>query len=521
MSAKKKLRITYPSSEKVYIAGEINKIKVGMRMIKLTDTLSGGSDTVDKKNNPVVVYDTSGPYSDPKIVTDALNGIPRIRETWGRRRKDITPGSEVAMDDYPPFTPYRAKKGKAVTQMFYAKRRMITPEMEYVAIRENQQLELLGLKSYITPDFVRKEVASGQAIIPANINHPEIEPMIIGRKFLVKVNNCIGHPSIEPEVDDMIEKAIWSCKWGGDMLTDISTGSRIHEVRERVIRNCPVPAGTVPAYQALEKVGGEIKALNWPAYRDTLIEQAEQGVDFFVIHAALLKKHLDFTFPRLTGIVSKGGLIMSEWMKQHNEENFLYTHFDDICDIAKSYDAVLLLGNGLHPGSIYDANDSAQYAELRVMGRLVDRAWEQFVQVMTLCSGHIPMNKIHEYIKEQQYHCSGAPLCSFGPATTDISCGYDHITSTIGAAQTAWHGASMIGCIPVKETFESPTYDDIRNSIVAYKIAAHSADIAKGHPGSQVRDNALSKARSESRWKDELNLSIDPERASKYLKETL
>ncbi|MDR1980599.1 MAG: phosphomethylpyrimidine synthase ThiC [Tannerellaceae bacterium] len=509
MSAKKKLRITYPSSEKVYIAGEINKIKVGMRMIILS-----------KKNNPVVVYDTSGPYSDPKIPTDSLNGIPRIRETWGRRRKDIMQSKEIR-EVQPTYTPCRAKIGKNITQMFYAKRRVITPEMEYVAIRENQQLEGLGLKSFITPDFVRKEIASGQAIIPANLNHPEMEPMIIGRKFLVKVNNCIGHPALSSTADDMIEKAIWSCKWGGDVLTDISTGSHLHEIRERVIRNCPVPTGTIPAYQALEKVDGRIEELNWATYRDTLIDQAEQGVDFFVIHAALLRKHLEITFPRLSGIVSKGGLIMSDWMKRHNEENFLYTHFDEICEIAKTYDIAIFLGNGLHPGSIYDANDSTQYEELRVMGKLVEKAWEQFVQVMTLCSGHMPMNKIHEYVKEQRYYCNGAPLCTFGPVTTDISCGYDHIISAIGAAQTAWHGTSMIGCIPVKETDESPTDEDIRNSVVSYKIAAHAADLAKGHPGSQVRDNAISKARFESRRKDELNLSIDPERASKYFKETL
>lgn len=531
------MRVSYPSSEKIYIPGEINKIKVGMRKIKLLDTV-----TIDekgekefKKNNPVIVYDTSGPYSDPKISIDINTGIPRIREEWSSKRKDIEQLNELSSEygcsrlkdpsldaiRFPQrHLPYRAKEGRHITQMYYAKRRIITPEMEYVAIRENQQIEALGLKSYITPDFVRKEIAAGRAIIPCNINHPEAEPMIIGKKFLVKINTNIGNSALSSGISEEIEKAVWSCKWGGDTLMDLSTGDNIHETREWIIRNCPVPMGTVPIYQALEKVNGKVEELNWEIYRDTLIEQAEQGVDYFTIHAGLLKKHVALTATRLSGIVSRGGSIMAKWMQLHNEENFLYTHFADICDILSRYDVAVSIGDGLRPGSIYDANDAAQFAELHTMGELTKIAWEKFVQVIIEGPGHVPMNKIHENMKEQQYACHGAPFYTLGPLTTDIAPGYDHITSAIGAAQIAWQGTAMICYVTPKEHLGLPNKEDVRTGVVAYKIAAHAADLAKGHPGAQVRDNALSKARFDFRWKDQFNLSLDPERALQYYKES-
>ena len=537
MASKKNMRITYPASEKIYIPGEINKIKVGMRKIKLLDTVTidENGEQVFKKNNPVIVYDTSGPFSDPKINIDINAGIPRIREEWCSKRKDIEQLSELSseygrarledksLDEirFPKrHLPYRAKKGKNITQMYYAKRRIITPEMEYVAIRENQQIEALGLKSYITPDFVRKEIAAGRAIIPSNINHPEAEPMIIGKKFLVKINTNIGNSALSSGISEEIEKAVWSCKWGGDTLMDLSTGDNIHETREWIIRNCPVPMGTVPIYQALEKVNGNVEDLNWEVYRDTLIEQAEQGVDYFTIHAGLLKKHIDLTANRLSGIVSRGGSIMAKWMQLHNEENFLYTHFAEICDILSRYDVAVSIGDGLRPGSIYDANDAAQFAELHAMGVLTKIAWEKFVQVIIEGPGHVPMNKIHENMKEQQYACHGAPFYTLGPLTTDIAPGYDHITSAIGAAQIAWYGTAMICYVTPKEHLGLPNKEDVRNGVVAYKIAAHAADLAKGHPGAQVRDNALSKARFDFRWKDQFNLSLDPERALQYYKES-
>lgn len=534
---KNTMRITYPSSEKIYIPGEINKIKVGMRKIKLLDTVTvdeQGEKTF-KKNNPVIVYDTSGPFSDPKINIDINTGIPRIREEWCSKRKDIEQLSELSseygrarladksLDEirFPQrHLPYRAKEGKNITQMYYAKRRIITPEMEYVAIRENQQIEALGLKSYITPDFVRKEIAAGRAIIPSNINHPEAEPMIIGKKFLVKINTNIGNSALSSGISEEIEKAVWSCKWGGDTLMDLSTGDNIHETREWIIRNCPVPMGTVPIYQALEKVNGNVEALNWEVYRDTLIEQAEQGVDYFTIHAGLLKSHIELTANRLSGIVSRGGSIMAKWMQLHNEENFLYTHFAEICDILSRYDVAVSIGDGLRPGSIYDANDAAQFAELHVMGELTKIAWERFVQVIIEGPGHVPMNKIHENMKEQQYACHGAPFYTLGPLTTDIAPGYDHITSAIGAAQIAWHGTAMICYVTPKEHLGLPDKEDVRVGVVTYKIAAHAADLAKGHPGAQVRDNALSKARFDFRWKDQFNLSLDPERALQYYKDS-
>ena len=531
---KNTIRITYPSSEKIYVEGETNKIRVGMRKIRLQDSVTTDSSGVEisKRNKPVIVYDTSGPFSDPKTNIDIRGGIPRIREEWCGKRRDIEqlvePSSVYVrsrMDDGSPdavrfpvrHLPYRAKEGRNITQMYYAKRRVVTPEMEYVAIRENRQIEALGLKSYITPDFVRKEIAAGRAVIPTNINHPEAEPMIIGRKFLVKVNTNIGSPS--SDIYEEIEKAVWSCKWGGDTLMDLSTGGNILERREWIVRNCPVPVGTVPIYEALDRVGGKVEALCWDVFRDTLIEQAEQGVDFFTIHAAMLRHHIELTATRLSGIVSHGGSIMARWMQTHHEENFLYTHFADICDIVSRYDAALSIGEGLRPGSVYDANDDAQFAEMQTMGNLVRTAWERFVQVMVEGPGHIPMNKIHEGVKEQQYACHGAPFYTIGPLTTDIAPGYDHIAAAIGAAETASHGTSMICCITPKEYIGLPDKEDIRRGVVACKTAAHAADIAKGHPGAQVRDNALSKARTEHRWDDQFSLSLDPERALQYYKD--
>lgn len=537
MSKKNNMRIHYPSSEKIYIPGEINKIKVGMRQINLLDTVSVDEqgEKIHKKNNPVIVYDTSGYYSDPSHTIDISRGLPRLRDEWCTKRKDITKLTELSseygrkrqedqsLDEirFPKLhLPFRAKEGKCVTQMYYAKRRIITPEMEYVAIRENQQIEALGLKSYITPEFVRKEVAAGRAVIPANINHPEAEPMIIGKKFLVKINTNIGNSALSSSISEEIEKAVWSCKWGGDTLMDLSTGPNIHETREWIIRNCPVPMGTVPIYQTLEKVNGDIAALNWEIYRDTLIEQAEQGVDYFTIHAGLLKSYVAMTDTRLTGIVSRGGSIMAKWMHIHNKENFLFTHFNEICDILKAYDVAVSLGDGLRPGSIYDANDRAQFSELYTMGQLTKTAWENYVQVLIEGPGHVPMNKINENMKEQQYACHGAPFYTLGPLTTDVAPGYDHITSAIGAAQIAWQGTAMICYVTPKEHLGLPNKEDVRNGVIAYKIAAHAADLAKGHPGAQVRDNALSKARSDFRWKDQFHLALDPERALQYYKES-
>ena len=537
MSNKNNMRISYPSSEKIYVEGEINKVKVGMRKIKLLDTvtLDKNGEKVFKKNNPVVVYDTSGPYSDPKIPININEGLPRLREEWYSRRKDLIQldgltsrygrerlkNPELDAIRFPKrHLPYRAKAGKNITQMYYAKKRIITPEMEYVAIRENQQIEAMGVKSYITPDFVRKEVAAGRAIIPANINHPEAEPMVIGKRFLVKINTNIGNSALSSGISEEIEKAVWSCKWGGDTLMDLSTGDNIHETREWIIRNCPVPVGTVPIYQTLEKVDGHVEELSWELYRDTLIEQAEQGVDYFTIHAGLLKEHAGLARNRLTGIVSRGGSIMAQWMEIHNEQNFLYTHFAEICEILREYDVAVSIGDGLRPGSIYDANDEAQFAELRTLGELTKIAWGQFVQVIIEGPGHVPMNKIHENMKEQIYACHGAPFYTLGPLTTDIAPGYDHITSAIGAAQIAWQGTAMICYVTPKEHLGLPNKEDVRNGVVAYKIAAHAADLAKGHPGAQVRDNALSKARFDFRWKDQFNLSLDPERALQYYKES-
>ena len=536
MDTKKIIKDSYPSSEKIYIPGKLFPIQVGMRKINLTDTVTvENGKRIHTPNAPVYVYDTSGPYTDPDITVDIDKGLPRLRESWitargdVERQDDITSEYGRARRDDPSLDPirfkntplpYKAKPGHAITQMYYARQGIVTAEMEYVAIRENLQNEQLGIKSHITPEFVRQEIAAGRAIIPANINHPEAEPMIIGKKFLVKINTNIGNSALSSGIDEEIEKAIWSCKWGGDTLMDLSTGDNIHETREWIIRNCPVPMGTVPIYQALEKVNGKVEDLSWEIYRDTLIEQAEQGVDYFTIHAGLLRKHVELTATRLTGIVSRGGSIMAKWMQLHDEENFLYTHFAEICEILKAYDVAVSIGDGLRPGSIYDANDAAQFAELHTMGELTKIAWEQFVQVIIEGPGHVPMNKIHENMKEQQYACHGAPFYTLGPLTTDIAPGYDHITSAIGGAQIAWHGTAMICYVTPKEHLGLPNKEDVRNGVVAYKIAAHAADLAKGHPGAQVRDNALSKARFDFRWKDQFNLSLDPERALQYYKES-
>lgn len=528
-------KIEYPNSEKIYVSGTIHNIHVGMRQVNLHNTIEevNGERRVTT-NKPVVIYDTSGPFSDPKINIDLKKGLPRLRESWSADRGDVEQlpsitsnyGKQRVVDsslDMLRFqhicNPYKAKDGKEITQMYYAKQGIITPEMEYVAIRENQMIEALGIKTHITPEFVRDEVASGRAIIPANINHPEAEPMIIGTNFLVKLNTNIGNSSMSSTIEEEVEKAIWSCKWGGDTLMDLSTGANIHETREWIIRNCPVPVGTVPIYQALEKVNGRVEDLTWDIYKDTLIEQCEQGVDYFTIHAGVLKSHVSLLQNRLTGIVSRGGSILTKWCKIHNQENFLYTHFDEICEILKAYDVAVSLGDGMRPGSIHDANDALQFAELDVLGELTIKAWKHNVQVIIEGPGHVPMNKIKENMDLQKRICHGAPFYTLGPLTTDIAPGYDHITSAIGAAQIAWLGTAMICYVTPKEHLGLPNKEDVRNGVIAYKIAAHAADLAKEHPGAQVRDNALSKARFDFRWKDQFNLSLDPERALEYYKE--
>lgn len=530
-----KIEISYPASEKIYIPGKIHDIRVAMRRIKQHNTVEiiQGKRKITP-NPPVTVYDTSGSFSDPEIDIDLSKGLPRLREPWLIARNDVEQLAKVSSDygerraknpslDELRFRhthlPFRAKKGNEITQMYYAKQGIITPEMEYVAIRENQMNEELGIKTRITPEFVCQEVAKGHAIIPANINHPEAEPMIIGTNFLVKLNTNIGNSAISSSIEEEVEKALWSCKWGSDTLMDLSTGANIHETREWIIRNCPIPVGTVPIYQALEKVNGRIEDLNWEIYKDTLIEQCEQGVDYFTIHAGVLLAHGSLVKNRLTGIVSRGGSILTKWCKIHNEENFLYTHFDDICEILKSYDVAVSLGDGLRPGSIHDANDPSQMAELDTLGELTLQAWKHNVQVIIEGPGHVPMHKIKENMDLQKKVCHGAPFYTLGPLTTDIAPGYDHITSAIGAAQIAWLGTSMICYVTPKEHLGLPNKEDVRNGVIAYKIAAHAADLAKGHPGAQVRDDALSKARFDFRWKDQFNLSLDPERALEYYNE--
>ena len=531
------MKIKYPSSEKVYMEGTLfPEIRVAMRKVNLTPTV-----TKDKngekhfsENAPVYVYDTSGAYSDPKVEINLKRGLPRLREPWILKRGGVEKLSQQSSEycrerlankslDELRFQhialPYRALPGKSVTQMAYAKQGIITPEMEYVARRENMNCEELGIKTHITPEFVREEVAAGRAVIPANINHPEAEPMIIGRNFLVKINTNIGNSATTSNINEEVEKAVWSCKWGGDTIMDLSTGANIHETREWIIRNSPVPVGTVPMYQAMEKVHGVAKNLTWELYRDTLIEQCEQGVDYFTIHCGIRRKNIHLANGRLTGMVSRGGSIISEWCLQNDRESFLYEHFDDICDICAQYDVAISLGDGLRPGSIYDANDAAQFAELDTMGELVERAWAKNVQAFIEGPGHVPMNKIKENMERQIEKCHNAPFYTLGPLVTDIAPGYDHITSAIGAAQIGWLGTAMLCYVTPKEHLALPNRDDVRTGVVTYKLAAHAADLAKGHPSAQIRDNALSKARYEFRWKDQFNLGLDPELAQKYYKE--
>ena len=526
---------TYPGSEKVYLPGEIfPDLRVGMRRVNLTPTVTIDPESGEKhirENAPVYVYDTSGVFTDPDVEVDINRGIPRIREQWTAQRDDLEQLDEITSEygrkrlamkelDSIRFAthhkPLRAKQGAGITQMALARKGVITPEMEYVAIRENTNAAALGISSHITPEFVRQEVAAGRAVIPANPNHPEAEPMIIGRNFLVKLNTNIGNSALSSGIEEEVNKAVWSCYWGGDTLMDLSTGDNIHETREWIIRNCPVPMGTVPVYQALEKVDGRVEDLTWEIYRDTLIEQAEQGVDYFTIHAGALRAHADMIAERLTGIVSRGGSIMTRWAVIHNEENFLYTHFEEICEILPRYDVALSLGDGLRPGSIHDANDRSQFLELDVLGELTEIAWRHNVQVLIEGPGHVPMHKIKENMDRQIKKCHEAPFYTLGPLTTDIAPGYDHITSAIGAAQIAWLGTAMICYVTPKEHLALPTLSDVREGVIAYKIAAHAADLAKQFPGAEIRDNALSKARYEFRWKDQFNLSLDPARAREY-----
>ena len=527
---------SYPNSEKIYIDGTLFPIKVGMRKINLTPTVK--IENGEKKitpNAPVVVYDTSGAYTDKNIKTDINEGLPRLREQLIADRNDTVQLDSItsdygkmrlqdkSLDDIrfkKQYKPRKAKPGKEITQMAYAKAGIITAEMEYVAIRENLNNKELGIESYITPEFVRDEIAAGRAIIPANINHPEAEPMIIGRAFSVKLNTNIGNSALSSGIKEEVDKAMWSCYWGGDTLMDLSTGDNIHETREWIIRNCPVPMGTVPIYQALEKVQGNVAELTWEIYRDTLIEQCEQGVDYFTIHAGVLKAHAQLIGERLTGVVSRGGSIMTQWCVLHNQESFLYTHFDEICEILAQYDVAVSLGDGMRPGSIYDANDKAQFLELDVLGELTEKAWKHNVQVIIEGPGHVPMQKIRENMDKQLSACHEAPFYTLGPLTTDIAPGYDHITSAIGAAQIAWYGTAMICYVTPKEHLSLPNKEDVRNGVIAYKIAAHAADLAKGFPGAQVRDNAMSKARFEFRWKDQFNLSLDPARTKQYYVES-
>lgn len=527
---------SYPGSEKAYLNGKIHDIKVPMRRVNLTPTVKiVDGERVVTENAPVYVYDTSGVYTDPDVKIDINKGLPRTREEWIARRDDLELldgitsqyGREREADkslDAIRFghrhAPRRAKEGRQITQMALARQGIITPEMEYVAIRENMNNEALGIESHITPEFVRDEIAAGRAVLPANINHPESEPMIIGSKFLVKLNTNIGNSALSSGIEEEVNKAVWSCYWGGDTLMDLSTGDNIHETREWIIRNCPVPMGTVPVYQALEKVNGDVSRLSWEIYRDTLIEQAEQGVDYFTIHAGVLRAHADIVGERLTGIVSRGGSIMTQWAVMHNEENFLYTHFDEICEILARYDVAVSLGDGMRPGSIHDANDRSQFMELDVLGELTEKAWAHNVQVLIEGPGHVPMQKIRENMDRQISSCHEAPFYTLGPLTTDIAPGYDHITSAIGAAQIAWMGTAMICYVTPKEHLALPNLEDVRNGVIAYKIAAHAADIAKGHPGAVIRDNAMSKARFDFRWKDQFNLSLDPDRARQYYVES-
>lgn len=513
---------SFSGSKKVYVEGSSSDIQVPMREIALSPTTGSFG---EEENAPVRVYDTSGPYTDPEVTINIQEGLKPLRQKWITERGDVEEyeGRAIKPEDngykkakpnvsYPGLKrkPLRAKAGQNVTQMHYAKKGIITPEMEFIAIRE-----------HVSPEFVRDEVASGRAIIPSNINHPESEPMIIGRNFHVKINANIGNSAVTSSIEEEVEKMTWAIRWGADTMMDLSTGKDIHTTREWIIRNCPVPVGTVPIYQALEKVNGVAEDLTWEIYRDTLIEQAEQGVDYFTIHAGVLLRYVPLTAKRTTGIVSRGGAIMAQWCLAHHQESFLYTHFEEICEIMKMYDIAFSLGDGLRPGSIADANDEAQFAELETLGELTQIAWKHDVQVMIEGPGHVPMHKIKENVDKQMDICKEAPFYTLGPLTTDIAPGYDHITSAIGAAMIGWYGTAMLCYVTPKEHLGLPNRDDVREGVITYKIAAHAADLAKGHPGAQIRDDALSKARFEFRWRDQFNLSLDPERALEYHDETL
>ncbi len=543
----------FPRSRKIYVEGRLPGVRVPMREIRQESTRTAQG---EEENPPIYVYDTSGPYTDPEAVIDLRKGLPPLREPWIEARGDTErlegPSSEYgrARQSDPELahlrfehlrTPRRAKPGANVTQMHYARQGIVTPEMEFVAIRENMRLDELRrdpryanlLKQHpgqafgirmpeeITPEFVRDEVAAGRAIIPANINHPEAEPMIIGRAFRVKINTNIGNSAVTSSIAEEVEKMVWSCRWGGDTLMDLSTGKNIHETREWILRNSPVPIGTVPIYQALEKVDGKPEELTWEIFRDTLIEQAEQGVDYFTIHAGVRLRYIPLTADRVTGIVSRGGSILAKWCLAHHKENFLYTHFEEICEIMKAYDVAFSLGDGLRPGAIADANDAAQFAELETLGELTRIAWKHDVQVMIEGPGHIPMQMIKENVDKELRDCFEAPFYTLGPLVTDIAPAYDHITSAIGAAQIGWYGTAMLCYVTPKEHLGLPDKEDVRAGIITYKLAAHAADLAKGLPGAQLRDNALSKARFEFRWEDQFNLSLDPDKAREYHDQTL
>lgn len=544
-------------SKKVYVPGILHNIQVGMREINVSPTKLYNGKMVE--NPPVTVYDTGGPYTDENYQLDVKKGLPRIREQWILDRNDVETLDQISSDygkermndttlDHLRFEhiskPLKAKSGMNVSQMYYAKKGIITPEMEYVAIRENQRIEALKEQlgdqfetmcaqhpgnsfgantptNWITPEFVRDEIAAGRAIIPNNINHPESEPMIIGRNFLVKINANIGNSAVTSSIEEEVEKAVWACRWGADTIMDLSTGKNIHETREWIIRNSPVPIGTVPIYQALEKVNGKAEDLTWEIFRDTLIEQAEQGVSYFTIHAGVLLRYIPLTAKRMTGIVSRGGSIMAKWCLSHHKENFLYTHFEEICEIMKAYDVAFSLGDGLRPGSLADANDAAQFGELETLGELTKIAWKHDVQVMIEGPGHVPMHLIKENMDKQLKECHEAPFYTLGPLTTDIAPGYDHITSAIGAAMIGWFGTAMLCYVTPKEHLGLPNRKDVKDGVITYKLAAHAADLAKGHPGAQYRDNALSKARFEFRWEDQFNLSLDPDTAREFHDETL